>query len=87
MKIYTFYENEIHSLEVRETKTRFTAKERDPTFGWGLYFDKNRFPTSEREAIDLAINRRMKRKIEMERVIEKIDCELSVLDLLLDELS
>jgi hypothetical protein len=86
MKIYTFYDNEIHSLEVRETKSRLIAKERHPAFGWGIYINKNRFATSERGAIDLAINRRMKKKIEMERGIEKIDHEFNVLDFLLDNM-
>lgn len=85
MKIYTFYDDKIHSLEVRETKSRFIAKERHSAFGWCLYFDKNRFAISERDAIDFAINRRMKRKIEMERGIEKIDHELNTLDFLLKE--
>lgn len=85
MKIYTFYENEIHSLEVKETKSRFTAKERHPAFGWSLYFDKDRFARSEREAIDLAINQRMKKRTLLRKEMDKIDHDLNVLYYLFEE--
>mgnify|MGYP001049405676 CR=1 FL=1 len=87
MKIYNFYEGELHVLEVTETKNRFTAKYRYPAFGYGLYFDKNRFSTSERETIDTAIERRIDKRTKIKKEIEKIDHDLNILHrLLLKEL-
>jgi len=86
MKIYSFHEGEIHSLEVKETKSRFTAKNRSPAFGWRLYFDKTKVSTSEREEIEKSISYRMKNRGELKINIEEIDHELNVLHQLLGEL-
>jgi len=91
MKLYTFFEGQIHSLEVKETPLQYATKEPTAAFGWKKGFHKqtyfpNYYSTTRIEAIEKAIRKAEKKLVLAETQTSEAQKDIAVLaDLKLNE--